>query len=917
MVENILIVAGSDIPEPTGVSDNFQFETFDFKSVESVALNSVPSDEQLKAMMSGKTTLLRLHTIAETGGLDTAGENIIVSPSDAEKLNQMPCCIVSYNGSIIPQIIVPSDSVNIADNGLMFADDLRENCLAEGGYTWLPERLESDSEEADELSSYGKRDVKQVNTGYVSMDGCAKTSLDNPIISSRRFTCDTTTTSAKNGSCAICYHFTAYNGSADGETAEEKGVTPQLIISLNDSTGEKAIVISVPPNGNIIARVGDDVSSGSLEGIQTSILPPHIVKEGNDWNMQPLYMYPLYSGFVISNNATRSGKSSDNGLFIPYSNIKDAISAIKINGVDKSPEMTQLISIDENEMQFFPTLFQESATPESIRLEVDSANRIKMGNTVSLQWLKSYGRFSYCPIYFHRKVHFTFYFKGEYVEEGRLPDSKHIFYPIACANLASGVSHLDWSGINGDGASPVEATFVCSDHTLQESIYKVEIKMNADMPQRYPIEIFGCVKVNSRSEHPYTTKNGNGEFVFANQFQPQFSWLHSNRYSDSGKNYLDLMTELSVQMSLDSVGGSLDLDAFPLERGIDEIKLPQSIGQLNLKVHGDNKNIFTGYGMELKSNVSESLHTIGLQLEGVQKKLEDIKLANAPFWDGDRLQAICAYFESYANVKLKMVNYQTTSIANALSVGNSIKGSTGTWKSNRKTIVNSTSVSRPDFRVPHSVDWRSPAVDFQNGTSCLEALDKLAELTSCVFSVQLDGIGYFYELNDFGIPYYVYNQDSSNIISFDASEVISVDISPYLENKYNCFITMGFLQKKDRKTDRVIESSVQMGLLQTLKDLSDSLVDYPWARAIINVENGFLTKSELGQIHSNNVKHGIVDVYQGRVTVKGNTDVNHLYQRVKICGVDFFVISIDHSINLGSKEWTTSYGLNAYDMEKV
>jgi len=83
----------------------------------------------------------------------------------------------------------------------------------------------------------------------------------------------------------------------------------------------------------------------------------------------------------------------------------------------------------------------------------------------------------------------------------------------------------------------------------------------------------------------------------------------------------------------------------------------------------------------------------------------------------------------------------------------------------------------------------------------------------------------------------------------------------------------------------------------------------------VAVENGSLTPSELRYIHANNVMFGISDIYQGDVTVYGNTKIYHLYQAVKICGVPFFVQSISHQIDLSTKTWTTSYGLTYYNAE--
>ena len=914
---NIKIIAGTAIPSPDGVDTNYQFEYLDFREIESVALNSVPSNEDLKTMMSGKTQLIRMHTIGETGGLDVKDidntmKMLIVNSADATILADKPCGIISQSGSIIPQIIVPSDSCKYVDNGIVFNSDTRENQLSGEGYTWVPGNIGSSPTDEKKRFVYGERGVGKVSseysyTGYVSMDGCSSFQDDYPQIETRTFTCDTSLSTALQGSCAICYYFYAYNGT--GGTS-----SPQLVISLSNITSTKAIVISVPPAGDIIGRVGDDVASGSLSATQEAIMPPHIVKSGNSLNMTPLYIYPLYSGFVISSSATQSLKSNNNSVFIPYSKINDPNYEIKVNGATKSEEINQIITSSGSELQFFPTLIQEASNESEVSLEINSANRIKFGTTITLQWIKSYGRFAYCPIYFHRKLHFTLYFKGEYVVKGETAGD-YRFYPAVCADIVSGVTSEDWTGINGYGGISVSASLVCSDSELQESIYKAEFVFESSVPQRYPIEVFGCAQIYKRNGFDFSIKNDNGTFKFANTINPQFSWLNENRYSESLKNYIDLITNVTVQSSLSNVNGTLTLDSYPLTSRLDNIKLTQSIGELNLKIDNETHNLFTGYGMELNANVSESSHTIGIRLEGIQKKLEDMKLICVPFWDGDRLQSICAYFEAYTNIKLKMVNYQTTNISSALSVGSTIKGSTGSWKSNSSTIVNTSEIAHPDFRVPRSFSWRKPAVDFQSGTSCFEALNKLAELTSCAFVVQPDGIGYFFELNNFGIPYYVDNQTEA-VATFDAKDIISINLSPYLENKYNNFATFAFLQKKNKKGERSAQdNSVQMGSAHTERDDTGSLVNFPWSRIHVSVENGFVTKNELNELHSNTVKYGISDIYQGSVAVAGNMNVTHIYQRVKICGIDFFVISIDHNIDLQSKEWTTSYGLNLFETE--
>ena len=62
-------------------------------------------------------------------------------------------------------------------------------------------------------------------------------------------------------------------------------------------------------------------------------------------------------------------------------------------------------------------------------------------------------------------------------------------------------------------------------------------------------------------------------------------------------------------------------------------------------------------------------------------------------------------------------------------------------------------------------------------------MKKLGEFTGCHCVPQLDGTIVFYELNRIGIPYYVDNQDS--VEYFDVYDIMSINMNPFIENKYN------------------------------------------------------------------------------------------------------------------------------------
>jgi len=73
------------------------------------------------------------------------------------------------------------------------------------------------------------------------------------------------------------------------------------------------------------------------------------------------------------------------------------------------------------------------------------------------------------------------------------------------------------------------------------------------------------------------------------------------------------------------------------------------------------------------------------------------------------------------------------------------------------------------------------------------------------------------------------------------------------------------------------------------------------------MEQGYLTRTELLNLHKNRVLFSISDVYTGNIVVRGNTMVDHVYQVIKINGIFFHVYAIDHNIDLQNKSWTTTY----------
>lgn len=840
-------------------------------------------------------------------------------------------------------------------------------------------------------STYGERDGANK---AVTNEHSVKKGIDTPVINRREYVCDLSETPAGPGSCAICYKFIQYNEVGDGIKDDEKEQVPAIIVKLagyedneeesgggegegappegggGDGGGnpedaleeDDAVVLEIPQNGEALGAVEGFVGQGAMSLPDIDLMPPQCKKNENDYTMKPVYFYPIYSGFLMTNSAVNNLKSGSNGIFIKYNNaVMNPIYTARITGVVKSDEVNKWIEKDKNTelMKWFPSLYQETETKDDIALKIPRFHNIKFGKKVAVTWMKATGRFGYCPVFFHRSIKFTYYFKGEYLSENET-GGKYRFYPLVCANLGDNTDSNSWTGIKQNGATCISEQsksiegdspairLVSSDPDTEESIYAVDFVFEADSFQRYPIEIFGAVAVYERPDFQFEVENGNGSFEFdkkilsvftdAREEQDYFNTLRCSSpdvgdYNNAGglNSYFGLLTSVNLSASEDGVSGSMTLDGYPLEQGIKVLKQDQSIGEVDFAVKlptlynsGSTTPVplFSGYGMEISTSDSESNYGITVQLHGVNKKMEDMQLICCPFWDGDRLEMISAYFEEYLRMQIKMLDYTVESYALAKAVTNNLYDPNGTWRAEPNTIVNQQleNASIYTFRVPRSIDWRSPKVAFPTGMTCLAALKELGKMTGCHCIPQLDGSIVFYELNNYGYPFYVDNQlkHPETIVQFLPSDIVSVTMSPSLAHKFNALATFGLLQKKDENGNIMTQNDIQYGAFYTKTnagegDGSGSLqlagVNFPWSKMSVQVESAMLTKPELAQIHANRIIFATSEIYQGSIQVRGNAKVNHIYQVINVCGVNFFVISIEHAIDLSTKTWTTNYGI--------
>lgn len=945
---NFKIVKGKPLSPGLSSIEDYQFTFIDFNDVEIVEQINNDKENQIVQLMNGKMSLLQVPKIKSLSSYISCG---ILAGQQVTKYMEKPSIFRTRNGSLIPQIIVPGLSSYKADNGigLSGADSVID------GYIWsCTSENKYDSVSSQYYYNGYRDDITKTITTVDAIDENDAQGLRDKffVISSAN---SKPFLNTLNGSFAFCYQFSHYN---DIDQGDRKGVKPKIVLKIQNESVKKNTLIEIPPTGQVLVNYGIYKANGNISTPSNDIVPPQCVRNSQGQLIcKPIFVYPTYNGLVITGQFVKNCNGNGNELFLRLPKRSHFKNNIVVNNVTKTSEIDKIIKAQQQgQLKWFPSLLQQSpngANIERTKFDIDTtmitssagsssvvdSGSITLSGRYTVRQVKCRGHMAYCPIYFYNEAKFKLFFKGGQTtlasgfqsSPSISPDKNNIqyyFYPTIYINNDRGNDGAgQWGGDNLDknGAKCIKAEYYSVDKNTKQHIYSVQFDYDTkgSFP-RNPIQIFGGALVAYRSSFRFDMDNGNG---------PLFSSLSSFGVGQVQSNFnlningtFDLMTNLSLSLGFDGVTGNVAFDVYPTESGMTNLIHSQFVGQMSLQVQpvqissyiqdsynfnkyfpDENKNFFKGYCMQATTQGADNSNGISMQLYGIQKKMQDMKLICCPYWDGDRLSTICKYISTYLNLPLKMINH-SASYSTAQDCSQN-------WVSNKQLIVGNVGMVTSQFRVPRSVEWQKPSVDFKTGTTCYEALQQLSDMTGCVFVPSFDGCGYFYELNNYGVPYLLQNEKETPI-QFSLQDILSINLSPSLQNIFNSIATCGYLQKRDNN-GRVVENGVTPGFIYT-KTQNDNKngLNFPWAKCQVTVQNGYLTKSELQAVHSNNVIMSLSTIYQGTLTVVGNTRINHLYQPITINGIKFFVIKIDHTINLANKQWQTSYGIQYYDVNK-
>lgn len=806
--------------------------------------------------------------------------NVYVDMNESEKKDSG---FITPNGTLIPQIIYPWD---FGRNELKFGASANDYAVAAEGkyYLWSPLKPKARTETSEEwkkavdtLKNYGvKYDVANTLTAdYISILG------KNPYMDKESFNRTFVSNFNPTGVFALLLDFTSWEDDETGKNpcyASFKFYTESSSNSFSSTNGDY-IELKANPTGEVSVSINkSNTVAGPLNFSQMGQKILHV--NSNDLlNKNVIFFYSLMNSLIVTGDLVTNPKQTSKSL------------------ICKKNKDLDILNETEPALNCFPAEHKKGKA-DSIKLTSKNVY-VNFGNRVQATFNNCIGNFALAALRFCPVVSFSYFFKMSGQQTDTNVSENGGTEDYYC--LEVGGKNFGYKGLN----KKYRSKKVYYDEDTQTSIFRVDFEFRADDTelQLNAFELFGIIHVTKYTGKLTDVLNGDGNFSTDFQVNVNNKLSVYRGEETSGTKWEDYITNISISHGLDGTSGSLTLDKYMM---MDISGTPtQAIGALTLvakngfydlnEVAPTTSNlyyetipgqIFKGYAMEIQNQVSEGNSQLTVKLAGIQKKLSDMKLVNCPFWDGDQvfengMDGVLNYMKSYSGCKLK---YVPDFSSGAGLVSNII--------------------------LPRSWDWQAPSTNFVLGTPVLDALKEIAKKINHQFIIQPDGCGYFYYMDEYGCPTWVKN--GPIVRSYKESDIISMDIAPYLENRYNTFLTLGLLVKNDTESTQLVTDGEMPGMKFTQADIG--VGDYPWSRIITISEPGLVTIKDLEKFHKTNVRFGQSLIYTGTITVPGWYGF-HIFDKIKVGTIVFYITGINHSIDLQQKEWITQLSVAQFKVE--
>jgi len=337
-------------------------------------------------------------------------------------------------------------------------------------------------------------------------------------------------------------------------------------------------------------------------------------------------------------------------------------------------------------------------------------------------------------------------------------------------------------------------------------------------------------------------------------------------------NYIQ---RINITIGLDGSSGSVALDKYAFADQTDYP--PQDIGALTIDMHGGdspiynpvaNRRIFSGLAIGVADSTSGASDSWTVQLFGMERKLDDVKLINAPFWDGDKVGDVADYLAWYSGMNISFEH------------------------GNR------------NIPLPKSWDLENPFVNFSLGTSVIEAFRQIAEWSMHYFIIQKDGVGYFYLKDGTGLPKVV-TQGTSTLHTYEEKVALNRDNTPIFDSVYNTYASLGV--SPGASTGQRSPNGFTL-LPDVIFEKKQSTPPLPWSKVFVWTSPGLLPTKKLLEQHNINKLVGRTYMNAGSISIPGNSTVE-LFDRLTIDDKTWYVYEYSHDVDFQSKTWTTNLSI--------
>ena len=452
------------------------------------------------------------------------------------------------------------------------------------------------------------------------------------------------------------------------------------------------------------------------------------------------------------------------------------------------------------------------------------------------------------------------------------------------------------------------------DESEQNVYYRFDFEFNSESKkfQRRGIEIFGFfhrVLVENKTRE---MENTNGRIELSpseNGFVDKFIKNYNDTYSlkeFEESNWIKYATEINVNRSNTQSGGTITLDKYAMLGQFEHP--PQPVGEVRLKAVGGNKKVyrnnedvyFTGLGIGISYQDTSQADSMTLNLSGIERKLQDVKLAGSPYFDGDPISNVMSYLSEYANF-----HYEFKNSFNQYSYNEDGR----LLKQSYNVEVTPKWMEGADAPCPRSVEFQRPAINFLLGTSVYEAISQVCEKTNKTFFITKEGIVRIIDQNIYGVPVNIAYSLSKKTpsLKLNSNQILNISLQPYMDNVYNQVVTASLKGKRKGTNFPTLLNTDDMMPNVLYNKLTNGNVNFPWSKMIVQNEMAILSLEEAKKVHEINCTQFNFATFTGGITIPGNADLE-IFDTVQIDDHPeiFYITNINHSYSSSSRVWTTS-----------